>query len=475
MARSREQALVTFVAVAIVLLRSSALVFGQAPQFDSDQAIVGLMAKHLSELRALPIFFYGQNFMLAVEAWLAAPLFWFAGPSVTALKLPLLGVHVAVTILLLRMLEREVGLRPFLALVPTLFFVLAPIGSTTLLLQANGGNVEPFLYILLLWLVRRQPLVFGAVLGVGFLNREFTAYGLGAILLVEAADGTLFRGRALQDKVLSLISLAAVLQVVEVLRSVGSPLGPGTTVATAAPLRSGLETLVGRSCWRWSDVPHWLGTMFTTNMSTLFTSGADWLWLLLGGVAVAACARLAPGLLAAPSIQRRALELPAYLLLVGLLAAVVPAVSRCGGMYDRYVLLALLALAGVAALYLKVERRVGLRVAFVGVVLVWGTFNAAGLLRYAADYYTSPPDPRVGLADYLVSNGIRFATSDYWTAYSLTFLTEEQVIVASSDVVRILHYQSVVAEHSAEAVTIGRSACEGGSLVHGYYVCPPTE
>ena len=31
--------------------------------FDSDQAIVGLMAKHLSELRAFPVFFYGQTYM----------------------------------------------------------------------------------------------------------------------------------------------------------------------------------------------------------------------------------------------------------------------------------------------------------------------------------------------------------------------------------------------------------------------------
>ena len=139
--RSRERALVMILAIALVLLRSSALVFGRAPQFDSDQAIVGLMAKHLSELRALPIFYYGQNFMLAVEAWLAAPLFLIFGPSVTALKIPLLGVHVAITILLLRMMEREAGLRPLLALVPTLFFVLTPIGSTTLMLQANGTSV----------------------------------------------------------------------------------------------------------------------------------------------------------------------------------------------------------------------------------------------------------------------------------------------------------------------------------------------
>ena len=471
---SRERSLVTFLAVALVILRSSAFVFGRAPQFDSDQAIVGLMAKHLSEFRALPVFFYGQHFMLAVEAWLAAPLFLVAGPSVTALKLPLLGVHVAATVLLLRILERELRLRPLLAFVPTLFFVMPPIGSTALMLQANGGNVEPFLYVLLLWLVRRKPLAFGAVLGVGFLNREFTAYGVAALLLIEAADGTLFRRSTLRDKLASLVSFAAVFQVVEVLKSIGSPFGPGTTIASRAR-SSGLEALVERSCWVWSDVPGWLVTMFATNLSTLFTGGADWLWWILGGAAIVACARCVPELLAAGSTRRHVLQFPVYLILVGLLAAVVPALSRCGAMYDRYVLLALLGLVGVAALYLKAERRPRLRAAFVGVALAWAVFNATGQFRYAADYYASPPDPRIVLADYLVSSGTRFAKSDYWTAYYLTFVTGEEVIVASTNYVRILQYQTVVAEHGADAVEIGRAPCEDGRRVDRYHVCPSSQ
>ena len=51
----------------IVLLRVAVpLCFEQV--FDSDQAVVGLMAKRLSEFRSFPLFFYGQNYMLAVQA-----------------------------------------------------------------------------------------------------------------------------------------------------------------------------------------------------------------------------------------------------------------------------------------------------------------------------------------------------------------------------------------------------------------------
>jgi hypothetical protein len=53
---------------ALVVVRSAVFVFAPASHFDSDQAVTGLMAKHLSELRALPLFWYGQTYMLGVEA-----------------------------------------------------------------------------------------------------------------------------------------------------------------------------------------------------------------------------------------------------------------------------------------------------------------------------------------------------------------------------------------------------------------------
>ena len=142
-------------------------------------------------------------------------------------------------------------------------------------------------------------------------------------------------------------------------------------------------------------------------------------------------------------------------------------------MYPRYTLLALIGLVGVTALYLKVERRADLaRRGSLLSCLFWATFNAAGHIGYAVERYTSPPTPRAMLIDYLVSNGIRFARSDYWTAYYVTFLTDEEVIVAS-DYSRIQQYQDVVAQHADEAVAIGRVPCEGGHQVEIYYVCPP--
>ena len=50
----------------LVVLRSLVFVCWPASHFDSDQAVTGLMAKHLSELRAFPVFWYGQTYMLGV-------------------------------------------------------------------------------------------------------------------------------------------------------------------------------------------------------------------------------------------------------------------------------------------------------------------------------------------------------------------------------------------------------------------------
>ena len=105
--RTRERLLVALFVVGIVLIRSAVFVFWEETQFDSDQAVMGLMAKHLSEGRAFPVFFYGSNHILAVQAWLAAPVFLLAGVSVTALKFPILVINVVIALLLLRGLERD--------------------------------------------------------------------------------------------------------------------------------------------------------------------------------------------------------------------------------------------------------------------------------------------------------------------------------------------------------------------------------
>ena len=54
--------------------------------FNSDEAIVALMARHILE-GAKPIFFYGQAYMGSLDAWLVAGGFWIFGQQVWVIRL----------------------------------------------------------------------------------------------------------------------------------------------------------------------------------------------------------------------------------------------------------------------------------------------------------------------------------------------------------------------------------------------------
>ena len=90
----REAWFFVVAAAALVLIRSAAFLLYGYINFDSDQAIMGLMAKHLSEFRTFPLFYYGQNYLLGVQSWVIAPLFWIARPSIAIQKAPMTIVNV---------------------------------------------------------------------------------------------------------------------------------------------------------------------------------------------------------------------------------------------------------------------------------------------------------------------------------------------------------------------------------------------
>src|SRR5688572_23544529 len=149
----RETWVFSVLAAVLVILRSAAFLLWGHIDFDSDQAIVGLMAKHLSELRTFPLFFYGQNYMLGVQSWVIAPFFWIARPSIAVLKTPLVILNIAAALLLMRGISRRLGLRPALGFVAALpFIVPTPVVGSRFLQTLGTSGVEPLLYVLFLWM-----------------------------------------------------------------------------------------------------------------------------------------------------------------------------------------------------------------------------------------------------------------------------------------------------------------------------------
>lgn len=128
---------------------------------DSDEAIVGLMAKHILEGRGIPAFYYGQHYMGSFEPIVTALIFMVAGISSASLKfVPLL--FSIIFILLLYQLGLELGGRA-VARLAALFAALPPQLLVLWSSMARGGYMEILCIgtlasiLLLRWLRSSRP------------------------------------------------------------------------------------------------------------------------------------------------------------------------------------------------------------------------------------------------------------------------------------------------------------------------------
>jgi hypothetical protein len=504
--------------VLLVVGRSLVFLFEQV-QFDADQAITGLMAKHIAELRAFPFYAYAASYVFTIESWIAAPFLAVFGTSVAALRAPLILVNLLAGGLLVWLLARELRLRPIVALVPALFFLAAPPMLASELMTAIGGNSEPFVYVLLLWLFRARPIVFGAIFIVGFLNREFTAYAISALIAIELLQGRLWQRENLRFKTIALVVVAAGWEIARMLRMGADAVGPGTAPGIQEPAISNANVAVGFICQdlQWERVAANLTSVATTELATIvgappvglarvnLIAGASesltGLWPVFSVVMLVALARLAwlgvraclagaarrraagdgfTGALAAARTAPNGVWFALYLALIGVQSGVVWAVSRCEPVSHftlRYALLLVLVPVAITALYLSVERRAVGRGLMIGFVLIW----AAVSIRSHAEllsYYVGPeppPNEYRRLTEELTARGIRYVWSDYWTAYMIDFLSDERIIATSTGYMRVAEYEKAVLRHADEAMIVSREPCEGGVPIRRFYLCKPRD
>ncbi|MCC7007344.1 MAG: hypothetical protein IT184_00860 [Acidobacteria bacterium] len=470
------------IAWALVIARSIVYLIDDQTFFNSDQAITGLMAKHLLEGRAFPLFYYGQPYLLAVQAWLAVPFFAVAGPSVAALTGSVLASNLAVVTILVVLLCRSVELRPLLAIVPALFYALAPRAAVFWLLDAGGANGMPFLYVLLLWLLRDRPVWLGAIAALAFLNREFSAYAIPMLLVVDVWQHRLFTRERLRHWMLAAVAALALVQTVQALKPFADYYGPGSRgellrgfdESQAGNLRQRMELvaaeLPGRTAAMIGEhAPRLLGARAWND--GLGESGHAWLrWPLLTalsliGVRVLVLWRRGP--------PARVPAVGLYLTGVGVIAAAVYVLTRpADDPVDRYFVLVLLVPVGLTACHLAIETRAWYRTVTVAAVLCWSVLSAAdhaALMRYY-EAHGVPHD----LHDVIAALGARnahVAEAGYWRAYKITFLAREQIKVASTDFARIDEYQRLANEAGPALVTISEQPCDAGERVNAHYLC----
>ena len=497
MSGRRELYLCLAIATAIIALQSYVpLAYEQL--FDSDQAVYGLMAKHLSEGRVFPLYFYGQNYMLGVQSWLAVPFFWIGGPTVAMLRSPLVLLNLSVALGFVWFLWRQ-GLRPWLALAAALPVIAFTPAKAMEFGFAYGAGIEPIGYALILWLLRNRPLAFGAVLGFGTLHREFVFLALPALAIASLRHRPFWTAPSLAWRA---AGFAIVWIAVDLLKRNVNFYGPPGGTFLAGSVTLGASTFAQwlsfdvpayvariRELITWG-IPEMLGAhvypLRRYSIPSVLDYGSITAAIALGVASAVALTRVLFGLRSrfgetSPRLRQGFGEAGRF---AGYLIALVVVNILIYGLNSgilvghppvlRYAIFAPLLFVALLATFFLVEPSRTWIAAVAVAIGVWAGCNVIDNGRLIAEFArTPPPAPHREVADYLMSRGIRYAKARYWDAYVITFLSQERVIVASTETVRISAYQAGFDQHVNEAVSLPRVPCEGGPQVAAWCVIGP--
>lgn len=161
-------------AVALAAAWRVAFLVWTSASIDADEAVSGVLALRISRFEAFPVWFGGQEYMGALDAYVLAPFVAMLGPTKWALKLAALSLslgQVATGVMLARRLSGRAG-----ALLAGLLLACPPLFLTTWSLKLRGV-VSIWLLGQVLWLISlevdergwttRRGLAWGLVAGLG--------------------------------------------------------------------------------------------------------------------------------------------------------------------------------------------------------------------------------------------------------------------------------------------------------------------
>jgi 4-amino-4-deoxy-L-arabinose transferase-like glycosyltransferase len=447
--------LVVGAAVLLMLALKAALLIGERVPFNSDEAVVALMARHILG-GARPVFFYGQAYMGSLDAWLVAGGFAIFGQQVWVIRLVQALLYAGVLLTTAR-LGREILHSAWAGALAALLLAIPTVNVTLYTTASLGGYGEALLIgnlILLTSLSLRHHIeqghpALGVWLGWGFLvGLGLWAFGLtliyslpaGIYLLVWLQRG--LRKQSMRWRGLAVALIAAL---------VGFCLGAAPWLAYAA--QNGFSALLaelgGGAIAGVEQLP-WLLKVFqhTVNLFLLgFTVtfglrppwSVDWLaWPLLPLALIFWMLVVAWMLV---EVRRRDVARPERLMLAGVGMTLVltfiftPFGADPSGRYFTPLAIPL-ALFGGALLEKVGERKAWLAPMLLGLALafnLWGTVQCA--LRYPPGittqfYAPTQVDHRYdeALIDFLQAHGKTRGYTNYWVAYPLAFLSNEELI-----------------------------------------------
>jgi hypothetical protein len=435
---------------------------------NSDQAIVGMMAKHISDGNGHPVFYYGSSYAGSLEAHFVAGLFSIFGPSPAVYRVAM-AVLVELTMLGVYLVAR---------------WCFGPFAGT---LAIGYLAIPPFFFL------------YKGLTSDGHYN----AFNLFTILAVASAfrtDADLAIGRR------RLIVFAAVGMVIglgwwinPITPAVSIPIlgwlyfrkPPRPSITTLVPVVSGV--LIGAAPWWIWNIRHDWASLKAPELGTLGVSGAI---QNLVGFLTTSLPTLTGGMEPStiPQFAQETFPLSRVLSLVAIGVLVLPpAVRSIRG--DRRSGLLLLVLAGLLLaasfsqrsvvseprflfpFYVVVPPLVGATLAgfwrrrrtipFAAGVLALACLDVASIMRARVSYrnvdneVTGPLDSLIRLSR---EAGVRRLYADYWTAYRVSFESREDVVatpIPGEELVRYGPYQDVVGRDSSAGFALlpPRSGC----------------
>jgi hypothetical protein len=428
-------------ALVVGLALRLAIIASPLGEIDGDEAVVGLMARHIAFRGETPVFYWGQPYLGSLEAFTAAPLFKIFDSSTYLLKLVPTAYSLGFLALSAVLARRVFGIGP--ALATAAYLAIPPSMWAVWSTKARGGYAEVLFLgeaLLLASLVlvcspsRRIAAFWGVLAGLAFWTH------LLAIVYLAPAVVYLLVGRRGRFAPAQ-YALAAGGLVVGMLPMILDNLTTGFRTAASLVQPPDLPIDPPDQLLRFFrvGVPVLLGLGQPTTSATMFDN--DWLLRPAGhaSIALGALAVLvAVVLLYLPALRRLfvcgadAQSAPALLVMVAIVVPPVVALTRFGFFVSepRY---ALPLYSTLPLLFGALWRVRWPAIRWAGTSLLvafnlWSVLSTDPRLWLPEDTPDSTAATRAVLVQSLVPQDRHQMYTDYWIGYPIMFETRETVL-----------------------------------------------
>ena len=418
-----------------------AIIASPLGEIDGDEAVVGLMARHIAFVGERPVFYWGQPYLGSLEAFSAAPLFRVFDSSTFVLKLVPTAYSLGFVALSAVLARRLFGTGA--ALATAAYLALPPAMWAVWSTKARGGYAELLFLgqaLLLATLAlaqsptRRLALLWGILAGLAFWTHL-----LAVVYLVPAVVFLALARRRRWSR--STLGLAAVGAVVGMTPLIIENLVDGflTVAALLRPPDLPLDPVAQFLRFFRVGVPVLLGLGQPTTSQSMFDQ--DWLQRPAGHLAIAGLALVVVGgamLGFLPSLRCLGLcgwhpaAEPALLVLMAVAVPPAVALTRFGFFVSepRYALPLYGAVPLLAGALWRLPWR-GVRWTVPGLVLafnLWSLLSTDPRLWRPEDTPDSTVASRAELVQFLVADDRHQMYTDYWIGYPIMFETRETVL-----------------------------------------------